>query len=124
LKKFQKIYQKPSTKGRDETAQEFVEDWKRAEAGESTEEPTERLYFQDLATLLQTFTPQKLELLKQLYHAGTSSVRALARLLQRDYKNVHQDVQVLERVGRVVRTADRRVSAPWEKVVAEINLAA
>jgi hypothetical protein len=33
-------------------------------------------------------------------------------------------VQALERVGLIVRTADKRLSAPWEKVVAEINLAA
>jgi len=111
-------------KGTDETAQEFVEAWKRAEAGEPAEEPAERLYFQDLTILLQTLTPRRLDLLKQLHHAGPSSVRSLARLLQRDYKNVHQDVQVLERVGLVVRTADRRVSVPWEKVVASINLAA
>jgi predicted transcriptional regulator len=111
-------------KGTDETAQEFVEAWKRAEAGEPAEEPAERLYFQDLTILLQTLTPRRLDLLKQLHHAGPSSVRSLARLLQRDYKNVHQDVQVLERVGLVVRTADRRVSVPWEKVVASINLVA
>jgi hypothetical protein len=32
--------------------------------------------------------------------------------------------QALERVGLIVRTADKRLSAPWEKVVAEINLVA
>ena len=111
-------------KSPDATAQEFVEAWKCSEAGEPAEEPTERLYFEDLATLLQTLTPRRIELIKELHQAGPSSVRSLARLLQRDYKNVHQDVRVLERVGLVVRTSDRRVSAPWEKVVAEINLAA
>jgi len=39
-------------------------------------------------------------------------------------KNVYNDVQALERVGLVVRMADKRLSAPWEKVVAEIRLAA
>ena len=34
-----------------ETAQEFVKAWHRAEAGEPAEEPVERLYFQDLSTL-------------------------------------------------------------------------
>ena len=46
-----------------------------------------------------------------------------ARRLQRDYKNVYHDAQALERVGLIVRTADKRLSAPWEKVVAEISLA-
>ncbi|MDX9710829.1 MAG: hypothetical protein RBT64_14895 [Trichloromonas sp.] len=108
----------------DATAQEFVQAWRRAAAGEPAEEPMERLYFQDLPTLLQTLTPRRLELLKKLHQTGPSSVRALAKTLQRDYKNVHQDVEALECVGLVLRTADRRLSAPWEKVVAEINLAA
>jgi hypothetical protein len=30
----------------------------------------------------------------------------------------------LEKSQLIVRTADKRLSAPWEKVVAEINLAA
>lgn len=107
-----------------ETAQEFVKAWHRAEAGEPAEEPVERLYFQDLSTLLQTLTPRRLELLKKHHQTGPSSVRALAKTLLRDYKNVHQDIEVLERAGLVVRTADRRLTAPWGKVVAEISLAA
>jgi predicted transcriptional regulator len=111
-------------KGTDESAQDFVKAWRRAEAGEPVEEPIERLYFQDLATLLKVLTPRRLELLRALHHAGSTSVRALAMLLQRDYKNVHQDVQVLVRVGLIIRGPDTRLTAPWEKVVAEIDLAA
>ena len=107
-----------------ESAQEFVKAWRRAEAGEPAEAPMERLYFQDLGALLQVLTPRRLELLKVLHDAGPESVRSLARRMQRDYKNVYNDVQALERVGLIVRTADKRLSAPWEKVVAEINLAA
>lgn len=108
----------------EESAQEFVKAWRRAEAGEPAEKPTERLYFQDLAALLQVLTPRRLELLKVLHDAGPESVRGLAKRLGRDYKNVHTDAQALEKVGLVVRTADKRLTAPWEKVVAEIRLAA
>lgn len=108
----------------EESAREFVKAWRRAEAGEPAEEPVERLYFQDLGTLLQVLTPRRLELLKVLHEAGTASVRALAKRLSRDYKNVYHDVQMLERVGLIIKTADKRLSAPWEKVVAEISLAA
>jgi len=111
-------------RGEEESAQDFVKAWRRAEAGESAEEPVERLYFQDLAMLLQVLTPRRLELLKALHDGGPESVRALARKITRDYKNVYNDVQALERVGLVVRTADKRLSAPWDKVVAEISLAA
>ncbi len=111
-------------RGEDESAQEFVKAWRRAEAGKPADEPLDRLYFQDLGTLLQVLTPRRLELLKALHDAEPESVRALAKRLKRDYKNVHNDVQALERVGLLVRTADKRLSAPWEKVVAEIRLAA
>jgi len=111
-------------RGEDESAREFVKAWHRAEAGDPVEEPVERLYFQDLATLLQVLTPRRLELLKTLHDAGPESVRALARRLSRDYKNVYHDVQALERSGLIVRTADKLLSAPWERVVAEISLAA
>jgi len=108
----------------EESAQEFVKAWRRAEAGEPAEAPVERLYFQDLGALLQVLTPRRLELLKVLHEPGSESVRSLARRLQRDYKNLYHDAQILERVGLIVRTVDKRMSAPWEKVVAEINLAA
>jgi len=111
-------------RGEEESAHEFVKAWRRAEAGEPAEEPAEHLYFQDLGTLLQVLTPRRLELLKSLHDAGPESVRALAKRLKRDYKNVHRDVQALEQAGLLVRTADKRLSAPWEKVVAEIRLAA
>ena len=84
----------------------------------------ERLCFQDLGGLLQALTPRWLELLKALNEGGPESVRALAKKLSRDYKNVYNDVQALERVGLINRTADKRLSAPWDRVVAEIRFAA
>jgi len=108
----------------EESAQEFIKAWQRAEAGEAVEEPVDRLYFQDLGALLQALTPRRLELLKRLHDDGSESVRALARKLSRDYKNVYNDVQALERVGLIVRTASKLLSAPWDRVVAEIRLAA
>src|SRR5690242_2960560 len=105
--------------GAEESAQEFVKAWRRSEAGEPPQETVEHLVFQDLATLLQVLTPRRLELLRELHGAGPESVRALARRLKRDYKNVHTDVQALERVGLLVRSPDRRLTAPWAKVVAE-----
>jgi len=45
-------------------------------------------------------------------------------LAEKRYKNVYHDVQALERVGLINRTADKRLSAPWDRVVAEIRLAA
>jgi predicted transcriptional regulator len=47
----------------------------------------------------------------------------LAKKLNRDYKNVHQDIALLEKVGLIQRK-DGKVSAPWERIIAEIRLAA
>jgi len=113
-----------SIKGERETAQEFLEAWRRAERGRAAEQPIERLYFEDLATLLKTLTPRRIDALRTLSERGPQSVRALARLTRRDYKNVHRDTALLERVGLVSRTADGRLVVPWKTIVAEIKLAA
>jgi predicted transcriptional regulator len=107
-----------------ETAQEFVEVWRRAERGTPPEVPMEHLYFPDLETLLRTLTSQRLALLKTLYTIGPISIRALAKALGRDYKNVHTDVQALQHVGLVTRQRDGRLLVPWTRIVAELRLAA
>jgi predicted transcriptional regulator len=106
-----------------ESAQDFVRAWHRAERGEAALEPADRLYFPNIETLLRTLTPRRLELMKLLHSAGILSIRALAGLAKRDYKNVYRDIKTLESVGLAVRT-DRGFSVPWERIVAEIPLAA
>jgi predicted transcriptional regulator len=110
-------------KGADESAQEFVEAWRRAARGQPIEPPIERLYFEDLATMLKVLTPRRLEALKAVHQIGPVSVRALAGRMKRDYKNVHHDCQVLARAGLIMRSPDGRLRAPWSKIVAEITLA-
>jgi predicted transcriptional regulator len=114
---------KIEVKGEKGSAGEFINAWHRAERGESPEEPVNRIYFQNLETLLRTLTPRRLELLKTLHDRDSISVRALAMALKRDYKNVYQDMKVLENIGLVVRTGNG-LSVPWERIVAEIKLAA
>ncbi len=74
--------------------------------------------------MLKVLTPQRLEVIKVVHEVGPVSVRALAGRMKRDYKNVHHDLQVLERVGLVTRSGDGRLTAPWKKIIAEIALAA
>ena len=108
-----------------ETAlKEFSEIWKKAERGDLPDRPVERLYFQDLATLLKVLSPRRLEALTVLHKTGPQSVRALAKRLRRDYKNVHRDIQLLERIGLVARDREGLATVPWERIVAEIRLAA
>jgi predicted transcriptional regulator len=107
-----------------ETAQEFVAAWRRAEQAETPEPLMEHLYFPDLETLLQTLTPRRMALLKTLHATGPVSVRTLSKELGRDYKSVHTDIQVLERMGLVARQKDGRLLVPWKRIVAEFRLAA
>jgi predicted transcriptional regulator len=110
-------------KGVEESAVEAMEAWERAEQGIAPEEPIDRLYFQSLETLWGVLTTRRLDLLKALHESGPSSVRALAKRLNRDYKNVHQDVALLEKVGLIERK-EGKINAPWERIIAEIKLAA
>lgn len=102
----------------------FVAAWERAERGEGSGAAEVRLHFEDLETLLRALTGQRWALLRVLRATGPCSVRALARELRRDYKNVHTDVGVLEGLGLVARTPDGRIEVPWDVVTAELTLAA
>jgi predicted transcriptional regulator len=52
------------------------------------------------------------------------SIRALAKALGRDYKNVYTDVKRLEHTGLIGRTKDGKVEVPWNIVEARLRLAA
>lgn len=107
-----------------ETAQAFVETWRRTERNEAPEHPAEHLYFSDLDMLLRTLTPRRMALLKKLHAIGPVSVRALSKELKRDYKNVHTDIQILELVGLVTRKEDGHLWVPWERIIVEFRLVA
>ncbi len=105
------------------TAKEFIDVWKLAERGEKVQEQ-HRLHFENLEVLLKTLTPGRWALLKKLHANGPMSIRALAKDLGRDYKNVHTDVRCLEKIGLIGRTKNDRIKVPWDIVEARLLLAA
>jgi predicted transcriptional regulator len=105
------------------TAKGFIDAWKSAERGEKVK-AQQRLFFENLETLLKMLTSGRWKLLKTLRTKGPMSVRALAVEQGRDYKNVHRDVQQLERIGLIGRTKDNKVEVPWDIVEARLELAA
>lgn len=107
-----------------ESAQEFVKAWRMAEQGLAPEQPVERIYFNDLKTLLRFITPRRMEALAMVHEQGPVSVRGLAKLLGRDYKNVHKDMQEMERIGLVRRDSKGLLIVPWRSIVAELAFAA
>ena len=105
------------------TATGFINAWKIVERGEKVE-VEQRLDFENLETLLKTLTSGRWVLLKKLRTNGPMSVRALAKTVERNYKNVHTDVRRLEQTGLIGRTKDNRIVVPWDIVEAHLRLAA
>ena len=105
------------------TAKEFIDAWKLAKRGETVQEK-HRLHFENLEVLLKILTPGRWALLKKLHANGPMSIRALAKDLGRDYKNVHTDVRRLENISLIERTKNDRIKVPWDIVEARLLLAA
>lgn len=99
----------------------FVGAWNRAAAGKKVSET--HITFLDVQTMLETLSPRRLELLKFVRQHGADSVKGLAAALERDYKNVHHDVSVLESAGLLLRDG-RKLSAPWDELSASVSLTA
>ena len=98
-------------------------DLQRIEAGTKEEEPVERVYFESIDAANRILTPKRVELLQRLHDDGPLNTHELAKLLERDYKNVRQDVLFLEEIGLVTRKG-RDLSAPWGKITMELKMAA
>ena len=84
--------------------------------------PLAVLSFADLPLLMKNISPARWELLKRLKKAGPLTIFALAKLLERDYKNVHTDVAQLVVLGLIQKTNENLVLVPWEAVRAELRL--
>ncbi|MGO9172613.1 MAG: hypothetical protein ACLP7P_11685 [Rhodomicrobium sp.] len=97
----------------------FIDAWHRAERGEAVDETN--ITFRDLETLLAVLTPKRLQLLRYVRHHRVRNVKALAAGLQRNYKNVHKDVEELTKLGLLSRTPDQ-VVAPYAEVDARFVL--
>ena len=78
--------------------------------------------FEQIGQMLAAFTPKRWELIAALRKAGPLTVAELARRLDRDYKNVHTDVNQLIEWMAVEREDDGRVNVPWSEIVVDIKL--
>lgn len=90
------------------------------DAGGDVDLPS-RLVFATMDQLLGVLTPNRWKLIQTLHKAGPMSIRALAKLLERDYRGVHADIVKLMEYDLVTRNAAKRVFVPWDKITAEIS---
>lgn len=102
---------------------EVVHVWKRAEKGRVPRKPVEGIYFADFVTMARILTPRRIDLLLTLQARGKMTMRALAQLLKRDYKNVHSDVQRLKLTG-LIEIGNGYVHVPWKTIRFETVLTA
>ena len=115
---------KVAVKSMDDFFSEAGEVLVNADRGILPEKPVERVYSHDIKTFLKYITPRRYELLERLHRSGALSIRALAKLLQRNYKNVYDDVKLLEQIGLVEKNIDGLFSVPGDEVTASFRLAA
>jgi len=106
--------------GAGEALDRFEAAWLHLDAGAQLA-PRRILALPDLPTLLRALTPLRWQLLERLASEGPLSVYALAKRLQRDYKNVHTDVVQLGALGLIERRG-AGVAVPWDTVRAELRL--
>lgn len=78
--------------------------------------------FNNVSQMLSVFTPKRWDLLAALREQGTMSIAELARLLQRDYKNVHNDVERLMEWLAIERDANGKIFTPYSEIVVDVHL--
>lgn len=101
----------------------FERAWQRGVAGK-TRSTGVRLTFESLPVLLKNLTTARWTLLEALKRSGPMSINELARLLGRNYKNVHTDVTRLIELELIDRAQDQQIAVAWDTIAAEMKLAA
>jgi predicted transcriptional regulator len=99
-------------------AQQMME---RLELGEEPA-PYFGVGFKNVSQMLSVFTPKRWDLLATLREQGAMSIAELARTLQRDYKNVHNDVERLMEWLAIERDAHGKVFTPYSEIVVDVHL--
>ncbi|NRQ16513.1 HVO_A0114 family putative DNA-binding protein [Ensifer sesbaniae] len=87
-------------------------------------EPVAVFTFSSPAQLFTIISPKRWELIEHLQKIGSSSIRGLARSIDRDVKRVHEDVSVLVDWGIVEHTEDGKICVPYEVIHANFDLRA
>jgi predicted transcriptional regulator len=103
----------------DDASRRFVDAWHRAEQGEAIHE--RHLAFESWDTLARVLTGKRMELLRYVRRNNVTSIRALAKALQRDYSNVHADVRALAGAG-LLDTSAKGVRADYDAIETKIAI--
>ena len=105
----------------DKTSASLIGLGQRLDAGKRLPDADYRLSFPTSTALLESLPPKLLETLRAIRQHGALSVYALAKQLERNYSNVHGDVQKLLVMGLVEKEENGRVFVPWTDVVVRMD---
>ena len=100
-------------------ARRFVDAWHRGERGETFQQ--RHLAFESWDALAHVLTGKRMELLHYVRRHEVASMRALAKALGRDYRNVHADVQALTAAGLLDAT-DGSLRADYDAIETKIAI--
>jgi predicted transcriptional regulator len=92
----------------------------RIDAGEGYQ--GEYRSFETLPQLFELFTPRRWALIHKLKQTGPSSLRGLARALDRDVKRVHEDVTILLAEGVIERDERNQLSIPFKVINISVKM--
>jgi predicted transcriptional regulator len=78
--------------------------------------PYFRVGFNNMAQFGAVFTPKRWELVEALKTAGPLTIYALAKRLNRHYRNVHKDVTALMEWMVIEKDETDKVFVPWDEI--------
>ena len=83
---------------------------------------TPRLAFGSIAELFSAVSEKRLELVRHVATNEGLQIRPLSRALERDYKNVHTDVQALIELVLLEKEGRGGLHAPFDEIVIRAGL--
>lgn len=108
-----------------DSLREFATAWDKLQRGEKIEKKS-GIYFESIDTMRKVLTNKRLTVLKTIKEEEPRSVYELARLLNRDLKNVNQDLKMLIDLGLVtveqIKEDKKRIipHVEYDKILLEI----
>lgn len=78
--------------------------------------------FESPAALFRALTPARWAAIERLQALGPSTLRGLARSLERDVKSVHRDIHALIDIGIVTKDSNGSVLVPFSRIRTEFDL--
>lgn len=98
----------------------------RLDSGEKVAKRKPGIYFENLETMRKTITEERLRILRTIKKSHPASIYELAKQLERNIKNVSDDVHYLAEIGLIelIKTKDgREKTTPlvnYDKIMLEI----